>query len=156
MKKLDTPLPNSSPRATRMPLLLYVEDNDDNWSVAEMRLSKTYRVLRAENDRRACELITQHAAELYVILMDIELQGSQLDGIALTRLLRGLPPHGPLPDYAKRVPVLATPVIFVTAYHTTLTPTLSAAGGNLVIPKPVEFLRLTRELTSMHLRTIGK
>jgi len=33
---------------------------------------------------------------------------------------------------------------------------LAAAGGNLVIPKPVEFLRLTRELTSRHLRTIGK
>ncbi len=154
MKKLQTPVPAA--RVGRMPLVLYVEDNDDNWSVAEMRLSKIYRLLRAENDRRACELITQHAAELYVILMDIELRGSQLDGIALTRLLRGHVPVGALPDYAKRVPVLTTPVIFVTAYHHTLTPTLSAAGGSLVIPKPVEFLRLTRELTSMHLRTIGK
>lgn len=146
----------TAPRATRMPVVLYVEDNDDNWNVAEMRLSRSYRLLRAKDDRQACTLLTNHASELYVVLMDIELKGSQLDGIALTRVLRGLPPTAPLPDYATRVPVLTVPVIFVTAYHNTLTPMLAAAGGNLVIPKPVEFLRLTRELTSMHLRTIGK
>lgn len=145
-----------TPRLGRTPLVLYVEDNDDNWSVAEMRLSRSYRMLRAANDRQACELLEAHGAELYVILMDIELQGSQLDGVALTRVIRGLPSASPLPEYAKRVPVLTTPVIFVTAYQTTLTPGLKAAGGNFVIPKPVEFMRLTRELTSMHLRTIGK
>ena len=153
MKKLEQPPRNDSVPPRR--LVLYVEDNDDNWSVAEMRLSSVYRLLRAANDREACALLTKHAAELYIVLMDIELQGSRLDGVALTKLLRGLLPADQIPDYARDVRPSKVPVVFVTAYHAAFGNALTEAGGNLVVPKPVEFRRLIRELTSMHLNAIG-
>jgi len=135
--------------------VLYVEDNDDNWSVAELRLSSVYRLIRASNDREACALLIEHAAELYFVLMDVELQGSTLDGIALTKVLRGRLPADQVPDYARRVQVSNVPVVFVTAYHAAFGPAMQAAGGNLVVPKPVEFRQLIRALTSMHLNGIG-
>jgi CheY-like chemotaxis protein len=152
MKKIEqSQRPESVPPRR---LVLYVEDNDDNWSVAEMRLASVYRLLRAANDREACTLLTKHAAELYIVLMDIELQGSRLDGIALTKLLRGKLPAEQLPDYARGVRPSKVPVVFVTAYHAAFGAALTEAGGNLVVPKPVEFRRLIRELTSMHLNAI--
>lgn len=154
MKKLSTSAQRPVPERPR-PLVLYVEDNDDNWNVAEMRLEKIYRLVRAKNDREACELLKRHAHELYVILMDIELQGSKLDGVALTRLVRGHLPEARKPDYASDVPTLDIPIIFTTAYHTTLTDDLRSAGGTFVVPKPVEFMRLVRELTSLHLSGVG-
>jgi CheY-like chemotaxis protein len=153
MKKLEQPRRIGSAPPRRM--VLYVEDNDDNWSVAAMRLSSAYVLIRAANDREACTLLTKHAAELYIVLMDIELQGSRLDGIALTRLLRGRLPAGQIPDYASHVKPSNVPVVFVTAYQAAFGPTLEAAGGNLVVPKPVEFRHLIRALTSMHLNAIG-
>lgn len=154
MRKIGEHSSNPPPR-TSLPLVLYVEDNDDNWGVAEMRLGKIYRLLRASTDRQACELLTKHAGELYVVLMDIELQGSALDGVALTKLLRGRLPGDEKPPYARSVQPSEVPIIFVTAYHTDLTGELEGAGGNLVIPKPVEFMRLIRDLTTMHLQAIG-
>jgi CheY-like chemotaxis protein len=153
MKKIERSSRSIQPPARR-PVVLYVEDNDDNWSVAEMRLSASYRLLRAANDREACELFNTQGDKLYIVLMDIELQGSKLDGIALTKLLRGRLPASEMPDYARRVQPSSVPVVFVTAYHLTLTDALKEAGGNLVVPKPVEFMRLIRELRSMHLGAI--
>ncbi len=154
MKKLEESPPSGGPPGRR-PLVLYVEDNDDNWSVAEMRLSGAYRLLRAANDREACALFTEHADALYIVLMDIELQGSRLDGLALTRLLRGRLPSEAMPSYARSVPPSSVPVVFVTAYHMTFGGALQEAGGNLVVPKPVDFRRLVRELTAMHLGAIS-
>ena len=149
MKKLSqTRSPSLSP--TRR-LVLYVEDNDDNWAVAELRLSSVYKLIRAANDREACELLTKHAAELYIVLMDVELQGSQLNGVALTKLLRGKLPADQIPPYARSVAVSQVPIVFVTAYHAAFGQTLEEAGGNLVVAKPVEFRQLIRELTTMHL-----
>ena len=153
MKKLEQPRRHDSIPPRR--LVLYVEDNDDNWSVAEMRLSSVYRLIRAANDREACALLTQHAEELYIVLMDVELQGSRLDGIALTKLLRGKLPAEELPDYARSVKPSDVPVVFVTAYHAAFGAALQQAGGTLVVPKPVEFRHLIRELTSMHLNAIS-
>jgi CheY-like chemotaxis protein len=153
MKKLEQ---HKKPDATQQRrMVLYVEDNDDNWSVAELRLSGVYRLLRAKNDREACTLLADHAAELYFVLMDVELQGSRLDGIALTKLLRGRLPADEIPDYARRVELSNIPVIFVTAYHAAFGPAMKDAGGTLVVPKPVEFRQLIRALTSMHLNAIG-
>ena len=155
MKKLERPRNSSNaPASGRQRLVLYVEDNDDNWSVVEQRLASVYRLLRASTDREACELLTRYADELYIVLMDIELQGSRLDGIAITKLLRGRLPAEETPDYARSVKPSNVPVVFVTAYHTTLDSTLQEAGGNIVVPKPVEFRRLVRELTAMHLDAI--
>ena len=152
MKKLEKQRANESVPPRR--LVLYVEDNDDNWAVAELRLASVYRLIRAANDREACALLTKHASELYIVLMDVELQGSKLDGIALTKLLRGTLPPEQIPDYARLVKPSNVPIVFVTAYHAAFGATLQAAGGNLVVPKPVEFRHLIRALTSMHLNAI--
>lgn len=154
MKKLtQTP---GQPAPSQRRLVLYVEDNDDNWAVAELRLSSVYNLIRAANDREACELLTKHASELYIVLMDVELQGSQLNGIALTKLLRGNLPADQTPHYARSVAQSQVPVVFVTAYHATFGDALQEAGGNLVVPKPVEFRHLVRELTAMHLSAVSR
>ncbi|MDB4988982.1 MAG: hypothetical protein JWN04_4160, partial [Myxococcaceae bacterium] len=53
MKKLVPTLgalPKVTPRDTRRrELVLYVEDNDDNWHVALIRLSDGYELVRAAN-----------------------------------------------------------------------------------------------------------
>lgn len=153
MKKMEPT--RKSDAAPPRRLVLYVEDNEDNWSVAELRLASVYRMIRAATDREACALLTKHADELYFVLMDVELQGSQLDGIALTKLLRGRLPSDQIPEFARSVQPSLIPVVFVTAYHATFGATMLAAGGNLVVPKPVEFRQLIRALTSMHLNGIS-
>ena len=153
MRKISTVSKEQAP-VGKLPLILYVEDDDDNWSVAQLRLQKSYRMLRAKNDREACELLKQHVDELYVVLMDIELKGSMLDGTDLTRLLRGFSKREAAPSFARDVPNSQVPVVFVTAYHTALTMELAAAGGDLVIPKPVRFMDLIQGLTKLHLRSI--
>src|SRR4051812_16758177 len=95
-RSTDGMRPNDGGRGTRRPsladgirkeLLLYVEDDDDNWEVAELRLSKSYDLVRAATDEQACRLIRERRAEIDVILMDIELRGSELNGFELTELL---------------------------------------------------------------------
>lgn len=154
MKKVGT-RPTAPGGQQERPLVLYVEDNDDNWFVAETRLGKSYRMVRARTDREACDALRRHHHELYVVLMDIELNGSQLDGIALTRLARGLLEDNDKPPYARNVPVIDAPIIYVTAYYQGLTGPLAGTGADLVMPKPVEFMQLIRRLTSLHLSNIG-
>jgi CheY-like chemotaxis protein len=61
-------------------------------------------------------LLRRYNDRLHYILMDIELQGSILNGIELARLVNGQPIEQPLPDYAKDLPVISAPLLFVTAY----------------------------------------
>jgi len=136
----------------RRDLVLYVEDEPENREVAELRLRKTYELLIAATDREACALLKEHGSKLSAILMDIQLKGSMLNGIELTRLIRGKLEKASLPSYAVDVPVLRVPVIFVTAYgdqHPEAE--LTAAGGNELIPKPVDFAALTMAITRAHL-----
>jgi len=131
--------------------ILYVEDNDDNWVVAELRLGKQFDLLRARTDREACELLVQHGDGLSGVLMDIELLGSTLNGIDLVRLIRGrIAPLG-LPEFARRVPTLAVPILFVTAHGQTYSKAeLLGAGGDALITKPVDFKVLNMELMRLH------
>jgi CheY-like chemotaxis protein len=76
MKKV-TPTSGKSPLAAKSrPVVLYVEDNDDNWHVTELRLGRSYQLLRAATDRAACDILRQQSS-FYAILMDIELGGSR-------------------------------------------------------------------------------
>jgi len=149
MKKLDGTRRTSSAgqrAAADRPHVLYIEDEDDNWDVAELRLKERYRLHRARTDREACRKLATLGPHLRAVLMDIELKGSELDGIALTRLLRG-GFDGVVPDYAEQVPVLDVPVIFVTAYAWSFPEEqLIQAGGNTLITKPVDFVRLNLAL----------
>ncbi len=136
-------------------LVLYVEDDADNRNVATYRLEKKYELVCASNDREACALLEARGNELALILMDIELRGARLNGIELTRLIRGRVDRASVPDYARRVPVLTTPILFVTAYGDRYrSPELLAAGGDEVIAKPVDFVALHTAMARLYLQRI--
>ncbi|HEY6560707.1 MAG TPA: response regulator [Polyangiaceae bacterium] len=152
MKKLSQAQPFNE--APNLPRILYVEDNDDNWRVIQLRLSRSYSLVRAATDREACEILSQ-PGKLYAILMDIELSGSQLNGISLTKLIRGTLPAASLPPYARRVPVSKVPVLFVTAYGNAYRHAdLIAAGADDVLAKPVDFTRLNLALANLYIRRV--
>ncbi len=134
------------------PLLLYVEDEDDNWEVTELRLRGRYKLVRAADDQAACEIVRRHGSTLYAVLMDIQLKGSRLDGIQLCRLFKGQL-EGDLPPYAWRCTTPA-PIFFVTAYGNQYTEEeLIAAGGTALITKPVDFVRLDLALARVSARS---
>lgn len=133
-------------------LLLYVEDDDDNWEVAELRLGKSYDLLRAANDVDACRLIRERRGDIHAVLMDIELRGSELNGVELTSLLRGntLPQGRVLPAYARNLPTLSRPVVYVTAHGARYTNVqLLLSGADKVISKPVDFGDLQLALSEL-------
>lgn len=161
MKKLDPKshvLKKVTPGNTRRrDLVLYVEDNDDNWHIAQLRLSDGYELLRAANAREACRLLAARGPELAAILMDIELRGSELNGLELVELLRGKRPRSLAPEFARDLPTLTAPIIFVTAHGAKYDDHhLLAAGGDKVIAKPVDFGALSLALTQLHLSSIAR
>jgi CheY-like chemotaxis protein len=134
--------------------VLYVEDNDDNWHVTELRLSRSYNLVRAKTDREACEILAQ-PRKLYAILMDVELGGSQLNGIQLTKLIRGTLAHSELPHYAQNVPLLEVPVLFVTAYGNAYPRSdLLACGADDVLSKPVNFTQMNVALANLYINRV--
>lgn len=158
MKRFRIPGPGGAapePRASRRPrkTLLYVEDEEDNRNVAMLCLKKEYDLLLAPTSRDACRILSQQADQIEAILMDIELQGSELDGIMLTKLIRGKLEDRGLPYYARTCPVLDTPIFFVTAYGSRYSEEeLTRAGGDKLINKPVNFVELMMALTQIDLK----
>jgi CheY-like chemotaxis protein len=146
--------PSSSDTPRRR--LLYVEDDAANRQVALVRLEKKYDVVMAKNDEEACQALVRHGAELEVILMDIELQGSRLNGIDLTRLIRGQLPVERMPPYALEVKPLDIPILFLTAYgQVHPREQLLAAGGDELIVKPVDFVALHTTIARVYLHRLG-
>jgi CheY-like chemotaxis protein len=132
--------------------ILYVEDDDENWDVAEYRLSRAYNMLRAPTSERACHWIRERGSSISLILMDIELRGSELNGTELTELFRGRQLRRPLPDYAHNLPLVTKPIIFVTAHGARYSDVeLMLFGADMVIAKPVNFAALNLALTSLQL-----
>jgi CheY-like chemotaxis protein len=81
--------------------------------------------------------------EIQLILMDIELRGSDLSGVELTKLLRGDAASSATPSYARNLRPISKPIVFVTAHsakHTRVQ--LMLAGAEQVISKPVDFEEL--------------
>jgi CheY-like chemotaxis protein len=103
------------------------------------------------------ELLRDKGRIFAAILMDVELEGSDLDGVALTEIIRGKPAMRGAPPYAAQVPVLDTPIIFVTAHNAKYSDTaLMLAGGDKVIPKPVDFGALNTAPTQLYLSRAGR
>lgn len=137
-------------------LVLYVEDEEANWQVAELRLQNTYELLHARNDQMACEILRTRGGELSAILMDIQLKGSELDGIQLVRLIRGGLVGDKLPTYARGIPASDIPIFFVTAYAAGYSETdLLSVGADKLVTKPVDFTELTLAMTSSLLRRVS-
>lgn len=141
MKRIDEGAPSDQPAPTS--LVLYIEDEPSNWEVTELRLRKKFKLLWARTDEEACALVRQYGPQLYAVLMDVQLQGSALDGMALTQLFRGKA-TGPLPAFAQGLTPLDCPIFFVTAYGNLHSPEqMEAVGGDAHVPKPVDFVSLT-------------
>jgi CheY-like chemotaxis protein len=161
MKKLvskSAVLPSPLVQATRRrDLVLYVEDNDDNWHIAQLRLGDGYELVRAATAREACALLIARGPEFAAVLMDIELRGSELNGVEIVELLRGKRPRASAPDFARQLPAIAAPIIFVTAHGAKYgDDLLLAAGGDKVIAKPVDFGALSLALTHLHLSSAAR
>jgi len=134
-------------------LIAYVEDDDDNWLVAKLHVAERYELVRASTALQACRLFTDMGSRLTAVLMDIELRGSELDGVELTMLLRGRLMRSSLPEYTKSVPKLDVPVIFVTAHGADAgNYRLTQAGANATIHKPVMFNALNLAIADVHLK----
>lgn len=138
------------------PLVLYVEDDPDTLRLASLRLESRYELLGATTDREACALISQHAERLFAVLMDIELQGSQLDGIALVKAMRGLSPRAGLPPWAQTLPKLPhLPVIVLTAFASRYPEAdVKAAGATHLLAKPIDFARLNLALAQANIQSV--
>ena len=153
MKKVIPPSITLRPDRTSMPQrprVLYVEDDDENWQVAQLRLDVDFDMVRARDAKEACAQLKAHGSDFIVILMDIELRGSELNGIELTELFRGKRLSKALPEYARNLPTFTSPIIFVTAHNARYTDVeLMLFGADRVIPKPVNFETLTFALQSV-------
>lgn len=147
--------PRNDPRLGAGPkeqkrLLLYVDDDEGNREVLKLRLRARFDVLLASNDREAVAALATYGDKLQAVLLDVELRGSKLDGVGLSRLIRGTLPAAETPAYVRSLllPEVTAPIIFVTAYGGRYTEqALTAAGGSLVVPKPVNFVALCATLT---------
>jgi CheY-like chemotaxis protein len=142
---LATPAPNER-------MVLYVEDENSNWEVTELNLRSRFKLLWAKTDVDACEVVRRHGPALHAILMDIQLKGSQLDGLSLAKVIRG---HSiaDAPDYTQGLPTLSCPLFFVTAYgnfHSV--EEMREAGGDSHVPKPVDFVKLSMLLAQSRAR----
>jgi two-component system cell cycle response regulator DivK len=82
-----------------MPRILYIEDNADNRLLVRrvlMAADIEFEILEAENARTGIELAQSAAPDL--ILMDISMP--EMDGLAATRHLKGLPALATVPIVA--------------------------------------------------------
>lgn len=142
MKRVSDP---SGPAEVPQQLVLYVEDEPSNWEVTELRLRKKFKLLWARTDAEACAFVRQYGPQLHAVLMDVQLRGSALDGLMLTRLFRGQAlPLPTVPGYAEGLPAITCPIFFVTAYGNLHSPAeMDAAGGDAHVPKPVDFVKLS-------------
>ena len=162
MKKVAS-IPSASRSSSRpkrgdeRDLILYIEDDDQNWDVAKLRLEGSYELLRAANAEQACRAVRERGAEISAILMDIELRGSDLNGVELTELYRGRLKSHDLPAYAQGLPLFTKPIIFVTAHGARYSDVeLMLFGADKVIPKPVNFLSLSLALATLQLSDAGR
>ena len=130
-----------------LPEVLYVEDEDLNWEVMFHMLEGDFRLTRAKNAVEAFELLKNRAFE--VVLMDIQLAGSDLSGIDITKIMKGKY-NGPIPTYASQKKEYEAPVIFVTAYAAAYDKKeLIGYGGTDLFFKPVEFPELTQTMKQL-------
>lgn len=118
--------------ASRTPLILIVEDNEDCRLLLKYLLNIwNYRSVEAIDGWEAIRRTEETKPDL--ILMDVRLPG--IDGIEATRLIRAMPNVG------------RVPIIFVSASAEKSFQTAAiAAGGNEYMVKPLDFEQLKNTL----------
>ncbi|MBT6434774.1 MAG: response regulator [Deltaproteobacteria bacterium] len=144
------PVPKAKSLETQKQKILYVEDEDTNWEVTQLSLRDKFTLQRAATSAEAFEILNKEKFDL--ILMDIQLSGSELNGIEITQSLRGLA-AGTVPDYGREIDCHGARIIFVTAYSARYTKEeLIEAGGDDLITKPVDFTRLSLAISRLLVR----
>ena len=144
------PVPKAKSQETEKQRILYVEDEDTNWEVTQLSLRDKFTLQRAASSAEAFAILTKERFDL--ILMDIQLSGSDLNGIEITQTLRGLG-SGSVPSYARQIDCHGARIIFVTAYSARYTKEeLIEAGGDDLITKPVDFTRLSLAISRLLVR----
>ncbi len=151
MKTVSFPAKSEQETGGPKPVILCVEDDPDNLEVLIYRIGKKYSLLYAQNDQEACSLLLSKGKEIGMVLMDIELKNSTLNGIELTRLLRGTIDKAKLPEYAREIQALNVPVLLITAYNSKYKDEISSCGALGVINKPVDFAELV-QLIAKHVQ----
>lgn len=148
--------PPPSTEADGRALVLYVDVDDASFEQSSERLRRAYKLLRAKHDREACELIKAHHRELVAVAMDVDMPGSVLDGILLTRILRGRVPSQAVPPFARNLPALDVPIVLVTERAASYSEQeMMRYGGDRLVRKPVEIHKLTLTITEWHLHRAG-
>jgi PAS domain S-box-containing protein len=128
-RKLDAPLEREFDAR-----VLLAEDNDANQMVANELLTRLGIELEiANNGREAVEMITAAPGRYAAVLMDVQMP--EMDGLAATRALRGLPT-------AANLPIIA---MTANAMKADLDACL-AAGMNDHVTKPIERKALLQTL----------
>jgi two-component system sensor histidine kinase BarA len=136
------PVPLSIRYDERRPRILYIEDEDVNWEVAESELEPRFNIDWARNARDAFWRISESV--YHMILMDIQLSRSDLNGLEIARILKRRPIRTIIPEYAKGIEALDTPIVFVTAYTARYSrEDILDAGGEDLLSKPVNFQLLS-------------
>lgn len=140
----------------KLPLILYVEDDAETFRLAATRLHARYRLLWAQTADDAVRLLTVWGPQLYAALVDVELNGSSMDGFMLTRVIRGTAPVERLSAAARAlVPLPKLPIIVLTAYTSRFTESdARAIGASHFCTKPIDFARLTLALAQANLQSV--
>ena len=130
---------------TRKLELLYVEDDDLNWEIAELHLRTGYVLTRARNAAEALMLLEGRAFD--AVLMDIQLGRSDLSGFETAQAIRATRTTQNLPLYARKSPHPDVPIIFVTDNHDSyIRLQVLENGGDDLVTKPVDFTQLALSL----------
>lgn len=132
-------------------LVLYVDLDDESFEATSERLRRAYKLVRAQKDREACDAIREHHQHLVAVLLDVDMPGSILDGILLTRILRGRVPAMAVPPFARNLPELGVPIVLVTETQSYASEDMRRYGGDRLMQKPVEIHKLTLALAEWHL-----
>jgi CheY-like chemotaxis protein len=133
-----------------LPVILYVEDDQESWQVTELRMREHYTVRWAPDDVEACRVVRAEGPKLYAVLMDITLKRSLLDGTELCQLFKGKLKDRDLPPYAQDLPVVTAPILFLSGHRARYSEAeLQRMEGHAMITKPVDFLHLTLALASL-------
>jgi len=144
------PVPKPSKETGGRQQILYVEDEDMNWEVTHLSLRDKFTLTRAATAEEAFEILGKKKFDL--ILMDIQLSGSSLNGIEITQILKGLAAQS-TPNFARGADCQGARIIFVTAYSARYTKDeLLEAGGDDLITKPVDFTRLSLAISRLLVR----
>jgi len=91
--RASPPPPSGASDADARPVVVVVEDQEDNRIIYRRTLRKAYTLIEVEDGAEAVRVITERRPDL--VLMDISLP--VMDGLEATRLLRGEPETARIP-----------------------------------------------------------